>query len=257
MSKEKKAQSPLEILVIVSSILAIAAYFLQNPLFFHISGIICAVLVIFVAITLAVTTPMGLGFLNLGIYIFGALFLLIGWLIARNLWDGLLLGLAMMGIATSVVYAILHHFSSHFHEDVAKMRKEEEKKEGGNDGFEPDGYDYIDDLDNCEDWETIRCDENATTEELVKTMDRAFNRACGALGELDEDLFSFEKVLDTVAELEKYQSSGLWKKDFEADETGKLPPDAARGVLSEDGLYNFLQDFDRIMEKMKKITENK
>lgn len=64
MSKEKKAQSPLEILVIVSSILAIAAYFLQNPLFFHISGIICAVLVIFVAITLAVTTPKGLGFLK-------------------------------------------------------------------------------------------------------------------------------------------------------------------------------------------------
>ena len=76
-------------------------------------------------------------------------------------------------------------------------------------------------------------------------MDMAFNRACGALGELDEDLFPFEKVLDTVAELEKYQSSGLWKKDFEADEAGELPPDAARGVLSEDVLYNFLQDFDR------------
>ena len=126
-----------------------------------------------------------------------------------------------------------------------------------NDGFEPDGYDYIDNLDNCEDWETIRCDENATTEERVKAMDMAFNRACGALGELDEDLFPFEKVLDTVAELEKYQSSGLWKKDFEADEAGELPPDAARGVLSEDGLYNFLQDFDRIMEKLKKITENR
>lgn len=92
---------------------------------------------------------------------------------------------------------------------------------------------------------------------MDKAMDMAFNRACGALGELDEDLFPFEKVLDTVAELEKYQSSGLWKKDFEADEAGELPPDAARGVLSEDVLYNFLQDFDRIMEKMKKITENR
>lgn len=88
-------------------------------------------------------------------------------------------------------------------------------------------------------------------------MDMAFNRVCGALGELDEDLFPFEKVLDTVAELEKYQSSGLWKKDFEADEAGEFPLDAARGVLSEDGLYNFLQDFDRIMEKLKKITENR
>ena len=257
MSKEKKTQSPLEALVIVSSVLTIAAYILQNPPFFHISGIICAALVLFVVITFTATTPKGLGFINLGVYTFGALFLLIGWLITRSIWDGLLLGLAIMGIATSIVCAILNHFSSRVHEDVEKIRKEMGQKDGEDDSFVPKGYDYIDDLDNCEDWETICCDENTTTEERVKAMDLAFNRACGAIGELDEDLFPFEKVLDTVVELEKYQSSGLWKKDLEADEAGELPPDAARGVLSEDGLYNFLRDFDRIMGIMKKITENR
>ena len=255
--KEKKAQSPLEALVIVSSVLAIAAYLLHNPLFFHIAGIVCAVLVLFVVVTFAATTPKGLGFINMGLYIFGALFLLVGWLIARNIWDGLLLGFSILGIATSIVYAIFNHFSSKVHEDYEAMKAVESLNENMTEGPIPEGYDYIDDLDNCEDWETIRCDENATTEERVKAMDLAFNRACGAIGDLDENLFPFEKVLDTVAELEKYQSSGLWKRDFESDEAGELPPDAARGVLSEDGLYNVLRDYDRIMARLKKITENR
>ena len=33
----------------------------------------------------------------------------------------------------------------------------------------------------------------------------------------------------------------LWKDDFEADEKGLIPKDMKRGVLSEDGLYNLLQ----------------
>lgn len=41
--------------------------------------------------------------------------------------------------------------------------------------------------------------------------------------------------------LSSYYES-LWKEDFEADEQGLIPKDTKRGVLSEDGLYNLLQD---------------
>ena len=34
----------------------------------------------------------------------------------------------------------------------------------------------------------------------------------------------------------------IWKEDFEADEQGLIPKDMKRGVLSEDGLYNLLQE---------------
>ena len=37
-------------------------------------------------------------------------------------------------------------------------------------------------------------------------------------------------------------------KDFEADEEGKLPADLKRGVLSEDGIYNLLTDYQRLKE---------
>ena len=42
--------------------------------------------------------------------------------------------------------------------------------------------------------------------------------------------------------LRNYMDSGQWLSDFEADEAGLLPPRLKRGVLSEDGLYNLLQE---------------
>ena len=45
-----------------------------------------------------------------------------------------------------------------------------------------------------------------------------------------------------VETLRRYMDSGQWKEDFEADERGELPRDLKRGVLSEDGLYNLLNE---------------
>ena len=42
----------------------------------------------------------------------------------------------------------------------------------------------------------------------------------------------------------QYYEGGQWLSDFELDEQGKLPRDLKRGVLSEDGVYNFLTDLD-------------
>ena len=38
-----------------------------------------------------------------------------------------------------------------------------------------------------------------------------------------------------------YYTSGQWLKDYELDEKGYLPTDIKRGVLSEDGVYNYLE----------------
>ena len=48
-----------------------------------------------------------------------------------------------------------------------------------------------------------------------------------------------ETFLKTLME---YYTNGQWLKDYELDEKGYLPPDVKRGVLSEDGVYKFLED---------------
>ena len=40
--------------------------------------------------------------------------------------------------------------------------------------------------------------------------------------------------------LVKYYESDDWKEDYHLDELGLLPSDLKRGILSEDGIYNFI-----------------
>lgn len=63
-----------------------------------------------------------------------------------------------------------------------------------------------------------------------------------------------EQASKTGAEYDGYKSdvdtlsayySGYWRKDFEMDEEGIFPEDMKRGVLSEDGLYDLLEEAEK------------
>ena len=49
---------------------------------------------------------------------------------------------------------------------------------------------------------------------------------------------------ELLRQLSDYYGSPAWKRDFTADETGLLPKDLKRGVLSEDNIYNLLDEYD-------------
>ena len=51
-----------------------------------------------------------------------------------------------------------------------------------------------------------------------------------------------------ISELEAYYTSDEWKQDFAADEAGLLPKGLKRGVLSEDGIYNLLEEYKEVSE---------
>lgn len=84
----------------------------------------------------------------------------------------------------------------------------------------------------------------------VDAMSEAFEKVSGVIKALTESLEAFEEIRDTVAELDEYQSSGQWLKDYEADEAGDLPGDVRRSVLSQDGLYDLLQDYDALCKRL-------
>jgi len=83
--------------------------------------------------------------------------------------------------------------------------------------------------------------------ERIKWMEQRFNKALAAIKDGSAD--SLKAIKEDVAELSKYYGSELWKLDFAADETGNLPPDLRRGVLSEDGIWNLLEDYRKIQKK--------
>lgn len=52
-----------------------------------------------------------------------------------------------------------------------------------------------------------------------------------------------------------FPSSAWLRHCFEDDEVGLglLPPDLKRGVLSEDGIYNLLEEYKRVEEGVKEL----
>ena len=82
----------------------------------------------------------------------------------------------------------------------------------------------------------------------ISHMEALFDKSEEVVRRLETALEDFAALQPAIAELEAYYTSAQWRKDFEADEAGKLPKDLKRGVLSEDGVWNLLSDYGRLKE---------
>lgn len=80
----------------------------------------------------------------------------------------------------------------------------------------------------------------------IKKMEDIFNRAKRITTELDG-------ILPELQELLEYYGSKNWFEDLEADEKGELPADLLRGVLSEDGVYNYLTELKTLATKLNQL----
>lgn len=68
--------------------------------------------------------------------------------------------------------------------------------------------------------------------EHIAAMEEVFDRACT------------HPTAEGMRVLTAYMDSGDWLRDYTADEQGRIPKDMKRGVLSQDGLYNLVTDWE-------------
>lgn len=88
--------------------------------------------------------------------------------------------------------------------------------------------------------------------ERIEEMERLFDDSIESLKEFEKSLKKFKKVQKNIEVLESYYTSKDWRKDFEDDEKGKFN-NLKRGVLSEDGIYNLLEDYKTVQGKLEKV----
>lgn len=110
--------------------------------------------------------------------------------------------------------------------------------------------------------------------ERIKQMESYFDILKEAVS-ADKDAIEKDDTLkEYFQKLLQYYESAEWRHDYELDEKGLLPPDLKRGILSEDGFWNFLcevesrhsdidhknmddsMDFDAFVEDIKKNDWN-
>ena len=87
----------------------------------------------------------------------------------------------------------------------------------------------------------------------ITNMETHFDKSEEVVKRLEAALEDFSEIEHDIAKLETYYNSPQWRKDFEADEAGKLPKDLKRGVLSEDGIYDLLSDYQCLKDQIRTI----
>ena len=82
--------------------------------------------------------------------------------------------------------------------------------------------------------------------ERIRTMEQLLDFALEAMRELPMSFEKYAEVEEAISILSAYYGSNEWKQDYADDEAGLLPKDLKRGILSEDGIWNLLSDWENI-----------
>lgn len=89
--------------------------------------------------------------------------------------------------------------------------------------------------------------------ERIEQMEQRLDRVMAVQQDLERALQHYESVMEDIRQLDSYLGSDDWKADLAADEAGLLPSDLKRGVLSEDGIWNVLEDSRLLVDRMEKL----
>lgn len=89
--------------------------------------------------------------------------------------------------------------------------------------------------------------------ERITRMEALLDKSTETVKRLEKALDDFAALQPDIAELQAYYDSDDWRTDFEADEAGKLPKDLKRGVLSEDGIYDLLSDYQCLKDQIRTV----
>lgn len=79
--------------------------------------------------------------------------------------------------------------------------------------------------------------------ERIEYMERRLEEAKEALDGMRRACARLEAAREAFLELDAYYGSEAWKEDLAADEAGLLPTELKRGVLSQDGIWNVLEEW--------------
>ena len=87
--------------------------------------------------------------------------------------------------------------------------------------------------------------------EIMDRVGAAIDELNAAAEKVNMEVAAYQEHRGEVPALAGYMDSGQWRKDFEADGRGELPEGTLRAVLSEDGLYNLLQDIAELESQLR------
>ena len=105
----------------------------------------------------------------------------------------------------------------------------------------------------------MRCDKRVdkqrevsivTQIERIQHMETALDDVSSGLAQMSAAVDRYHEILPKIRELSAYYGSPDWNQDFDDDREGNLPADLKRGVLSEDAVYDALNDHRDMLRQL-------
>lgn len=88
----------------------------------------------------------------------------------------------------------------------------------------------------------------------ISKMESVLRESLDVFERLGTALEDYADLQDRLRELSAYYESPLWRLDLDCDEAGLLPQALPRGVLSQDAVYNLLDDERELLRRMRELA---
>ena len=75
-------------------------------------------------------------------------------------------------------------------------------------------------------------------------MEKIFDDLKFSFEKSKEEFYKNKNLQRKLKVLTNYYENGKWLKDYQLDEENLLPKTLKRGILSQDGIYNFLSEVE-------------
>ena len=85
-------------------------------------------------------------------------------------------------------------------------------------------------------------------------MEQHLDKAQAAIKSLEQAIEQYADAQESINKLKTYLGSKEWKKDYRDSEAGKMPYGLKCGVLSEDGIWNMLNDYRELNERLQEAA---
>lgn len=90
--------------------------------------------------------------------------------------------------------------------------------------------------------------------ERITYMETLLDDATEAVSTLAAALERYTSMQGKLQELDAYYTSRDWRQDFDDDSSGKLPANLKRGVLSEDAVYDLLEQNAQLLRTLRSVA---
>ena len=89
--------------------------------------------------------------------------------------------------------------------------------------------------------------------ERIKKMEEKLDNVSPKVDAFEKSLNDLNSAFEDIKSLSEYYKIE-WKKDYEADEQGKIPKDLKRGVLSQDTLFDLLEKLNEMKNDITQLN---